>query len=68
MRWIAILILIGLSGCATAPTVTSSDFCSVYEFISYSRSQDTAETRAQIDRMNAAYVCLCEKNCPKDPA
>ena len=60
------IILFGPSGCASSPTVIN-DFCPLADQIgapmTYSGTQDTAETRAEIDRFNAVWLCTCMNEC-----
>ena len=62
------VVLSGLPGCANSPIVIDS-FCQVADQIgapmTYSGTKDTAETRGEIDRFNAAWLCICMKECPK---
>ena len=55
-----ILILAGLTGCATSTPV--SDYCLMASPIFYSMA-DTPETVAQIERHNSDYECACNEDC-----
>lgn len=61
------IILLGLPSCASSPTATDS-FCTVADQIgaplTYSSSKDTPETRAGIDRFNAAFLTICMHEVP----
>ena len=59
-----------LTSCGGSPTVTASGFCEVAGQVpyplTYSSSRDTQETRDGIDRANAAWLCLCQHDCPQE--
>ena len=52
------LTLLSVSGCKT---VTLNNYCDLYEPV-YSRSTDRQELRDKINRNNAVYLELCEKD------
>jgi len=56
-----ILLLAGLTGCATG-SAAPSDYCLIAKPITYS-PQDTPGTVAQIEQHNSDYVCACEQDC-----
>jgi len=56
---IGCVILLIVSGCGINTRGISS-FCEIYEPV-YTSAQDTEETRAQVDRNNAAYEDVCQK-------
>ena len=60
MRSIAIASLLLLASCATGPTVVDTS-CAAFQPITYSASQDSEATKAQIRGHNAAWKKLCSK-------
>jgi hypothetical protein len=62
-RWSGwwMVILVSLGGCALGSSVTS-EYCLIANPITFSES-DTVETRLQIHRHNAKWVCVCEDEC-----
>lgn len=64
------LILSALSACdlnTTAP-VPLSNYCALTKPISYDSAKDTPETVAEIEAHNSRYECVCNRDCPKEPA
>lgn len=64
------LILSALSGCdlnTTAP-VPLSNYCALTRPISYDSTKDTIETVAEIEAHNLRFECICNRDCPKEPA
>ncbi len=59
----ALLLIAGLSGCATSIPATTNDYCRVYQPI-YDSRHDTPTTRDQVLRENGKFECICHKNCP----
>ena len=59
----AITILILLPGCASVSSA-ASEFCQIAEPITWAEA-DTQETRQQIHRHNAKWMCVCEGDCPE---
>jgi|694.fasta_scaffold25726_2 hypothetical protein len=49
------------SGCAHVSTVPDSEFCRLVEPISYDSVKDTPETVAQVERLNAKWLVLCDR-------
>jgi hypothetical protein len=56
--------VIMLSACATDSSAPTSDYCRIYEPISWA-TNDTPQTVQQIVRENAKYLCLCNNECPE---
>lgn len=56
-------MLLGLSACGVS--TTASDYCRIAEPIYVDRVRDTPETVEQVDRENAKFECVCNKDCPK---
>ncbi len=60
-------ILCATSACvsgSTAPLVVS-DYCRIAKPIGYDSKADSAETVRAIELHNSAWLCLCEKDCPR---
>lgn len=75
-KWslLSALILFGmtnvLAACVanTTETVrTISNYCQIAAPITFSSTKDSAETRAQIERHNSQWECVCNKDCPHAP-
>lgn len=62
-RMLLTTILILLTSCASAPTVTN-DFCKLDRLITYDSRVDSEETQDEIVKHNARYLCVCEGLCP----
>lgn len=58
-------ILLSLSACALVGTAQdaapTSDFCGLYEPVSYDSTLDTQETVAQTEKNNAKWLAVCDK-------
>jgi len=60
-------ILCATSACvsgSTAPLVVS-DYCRIAKPIGYDSKADSAETVKAVEAHNSAWLCVCEKDCPR---